>query len=98
MVDSPRFDPVLNWGHILIFAGVVMSGLGIVIGYRLESEVRAATFESRLHYLEISEERNGQLIDKIEDHMNSIKNDVSFILAKLPPIAPDGNGIPGHER
>lgn len=81
--ESPRlrFDPVINWGHVLIVTGILASGVGVYIA----GEVRASNLEYRLKALEIFADRNITANEKLIDQLNDIRIEIATMKARLPP-------------
>lgn len=81
-----RFDPVVNWGHILILVGIIASGFGVYAA----GEVRASGLDFRVRALEIVSDRYLVTNEKVSDQLSDIKIELATMKARLPP-APQSN-------
>ena len=89
---KPRFDPVVTWGHVLIFCGFVLSGFSVY----LATELRAADLSYRIAALE---KIAGDAKESQRDFLMELKSlnrqlvDIKVIVGKpeytrFPPVQP----------
>ena len=74
-----RFDPVINWGHVAIFIGIVGSSVALYT----TNEVRSSNMDTRISILEtISKDQSAQS-GRVADKLTDIMVEMSAIKTKL---------------
>ena len=79
-----RFDPVLTWGHILLFVGFILSGFGLYTA----TELRAADLSYRIAALESIAQETKQANRDLLSELKSLTRelvDIRLNIAGQPP-------------
>lgn len=76
-----RFDPVLNWGHVLVAFTIIVSAIGLFFS----NELRAADHEYRIKTLELLMAEGRAVQGKVTDQLNTILVEIGSMKVRLPP-------------
>lgn len=78
----PRFEGTVNWGHLLIFSGIVLSAIGLYVTNAVtvgNHETRIATLEQ--NFIELRGD-----MKTIIDQLGDIRVDVASLKAASPAV------------
>jgi len=78
-IKGLRFDPVMNWGHVTIFLGIVGSSVTLYT----TNEVRSSNMETRISMLETLSKDQGAQSGRVADKLTDIMVEMSAIKTKL---------------
>lgn len=73
----PRFDPVVNWGHVLVFAGLLLSAVGLYIAVQRSID----NHELRIGALEAQLNAQIALNTEINSRLGAIREDLAVLKA-----------------
>lgn len=76
-----RFDPVVTWGHVLIFIGFIVSAIGVYFA----NELRTTDLSYRIATLERMDEERKRFDRELINELKTLKNELVNIRIKMGP-------------